>query len=62
MRKNTFFHIRQIVLCDHFRDIGCKDCVIGMKEKVREIKKKKYEKKSHENLEALNFNMNNVKA
>jgi len=35
MNKNTFFHIRNIVLCDHFGDIGFKDCVIGMEEKVR---------------------------
>lgn len=62
MKNNTFFHIRQIVLCDHFRDIGCTDCMIGMKEKVREIKKKKKKKKSHENREALNFSMNDMNA
>lgn len=62
MSKNTFFHIRQIFLCDHFRDIGFTDCVIGTKEKVREIEmtNKKLEK-SHENLEELNFRMNDVK-
>lgn len=27
--RNTFFHIRYIVLCDHFGDIGFTDCVIG---------------------------------
>lgn len=33
--------------------------VIGMKEKVREIKKRgKKKEKSHENLEELNFRMN----
>lgn len=36
--KNTFFHIRYIVLCDHFGDIGFTDCVIGMEERVREEK------------------------
>lgn len=34
--ENTFFHIRYIVLCDHFRDIGFTDCVMGMKDRVRE--------------------------
>lgn len=37
--ENTFFHIRYIVLCDHFGDIGFTDCVIGMEEKVREKKR-----------------------
>ena len=36
--KNTFFHIRYIVLCDHFGDIGFTDCVIGMEERVRGTK------------------------
>lgn len=43
--KNTFFHIRYIVLCDHFGDIGFIDCVIGMEERVRGGKKKKRTKK-----------------
>lgn len=29
--RNTFFHIRYIVLCDHFGDIGFTDCVSGAK-------------------------------
>lgn len=46
MMKNTFFHIRDIVLCDHFGDIGFTDCVLGGR---REKKKrtKKYGEKSH---------------
>lgn len=39
--KNTFFHIRYIVLCDHFGDIGFTDCVIGMEERVREKRNEK---------------------
>lgn len=47
-KKNTFFHIREIILCEHFGDIGFTDCVIGMKEKVREKKKQiKENGKSH---------------
>lgn len=48
--KNTFFHIRYIVLCDHFGDIGFIDCVIGMEERVRGGEKKENQKnveKSH---------------
>lgn len=34
-QNDTFFHIRKIVLCEHFGDIGFTDCVIGMEETVR---------------------------
>lgn len=62
MRENTFFHIRQILLCDHFRDIGFTHCVIGMKEKVRAIEKREKKlEKSHENLKELNFGLNDMK-
>lgn len=43
--NNTFFHIRYIVLYDHFGDIGFTDCVIGMEERVRGIREPKYMEK-----------------